>query len=98
MRPPVAEESLTWQDAWGIFCLFFGYNWGYTPFSDIPIYHGRELGNKRAMFQDVSREHLQGKDAEATISFAGVFDSADVQSKETGHGPLGNTTLSGPIV
>ena len=50
------------------------------------------------MFQDVSREHLQGKDAEATISFAGVFDSADVQSKETGHGPLANTTLSGPIV
>ena len=50
------------------------------------------------MFQDVSREHLQGKDAEATISFAGVFDSADVQSKETGAGPLGNTTLSGPII
>jgi hypothetical protein len=87
MRPPVAEESLTWQDAWGVFCLFFHV-----------IYHGRELGNKRAMFQDVSREHLQGKDAEATISFAGFFDSADVQSKETGSGPLGNTTLSGPII
>ena len=37
-------------------------------------------------------------DAEATIAtirFAGGFAS-DVQRKETGRGPLGNTTLSGP--